>query len=114
MCIRDRSWKKDNSSNRTGGAAKPAPKPSGGSKKMLDLENSEEAGRHETVSLALRQLIQKGRIAKKLTQAQVAKAINEKQQTINEYENGKAIPNGAVLVKLQKVLGVKLTGLKKK
>ncbi len=41
-------------------------------------------------------------------------AINEKQQTINEYENGKAIPNGAVLVKLQKVLGVKLTGLKKK
>ena len=38
------------------------------------------------------------------------KLINEKQQVINEYEQAKAIPNPQIINKLQRALGVKLTG----
>jgi len=43
-----------------------------------------------------------------------AQAINEKPQTIQEYESGKAIPNNQVLGKLERVLGCKLRGNLKK
>jgi putative transcription factor len=39
--------------------------------------------------------------------------INEKPQVIQEYESGKAIPNNQIIVKLERVLGVKLRGGKK-
>lgn len=39
--------------------------------------------------------------------------INEKPQIIQEYESGKAIPNNQIIVKLERVLGVKLRGGKK-
>jgi putative transcription factor len=60
------------------------------------------------VSSELKKQIQQARLAKGLTQAQVAQAINEKPQVINEYESGKAIPNPQILSKLSRVLGVKL------
>ena len=51
-----------------------------------------------------------GRLAKKMTQAQLAQQINERPQVIQEYESGKAIPNQQILAKLERVLGVKLRG----
>ena len=48
------------------------------------------------VGLSLAKAIQQGRAAKGLTQAKLAQAINEKPAVINQYENGKAIPNGQV------------------
>ncbi len=51
-----------------------------------------------------------GRLAKKLTQAQLAQQINERPQVVQEYESGKAIPNQQILAKLERVLGVKLRG----
>jgi len=47
-----------------------------------------------------------------MTQADLAKAINEKASVINQYERGEAIPETAVLAKLEKALGVKLRGKK--
>ena len=35
-------------------------------------------------------------------------AINEKPQIVAEYEAGKAIPNPAIITKLERALGVKL------
>ena len=32
--------------------------------------------------------------------------INEKQQVVNEYESGKAIPNNAIMSKLERNLGM--------
>ena len=64
-----------------------------------------------SVSTELKKRIMQARLAKKMTQAQLAQAINEKPQIIQEYESGKAIPNGAILNKLSRVLGV---GLSKK
>lgn len=49
------------------------------------------------VSSDLKRNIIQARTAKKMTQAQLAQAINEKPQVINEYESGKAIPNQQVL-----------------
>jgi putative transcription factor len=43
-----------------------------------------------------------------MTQAKLAQAINEKPAVINEYENGKAIPNGQIISKIERALGCKL------
>lgn len=63
---------------------------------MAKLENETDVFEHEKVSSELKKQIQQARLAKKLTQAQLAQMINEKPQIINEYESGKAIPNPQV------------------
>lgn len=78
------------------------------------LEEAEEPAALDRVSTEVRQAIQKARIEKKMSQAELAKQINERPQVVQEYENGKAVPNQAILAKMEKVLGVKLRGLKHK
>lgn len=80
--------------------------------RKLDEENEKLA--HDTVSFELKTAILKARNAKKLSQKDLAKEINVKQDIIASYENGTAIPNNTIINKLQKVLCVKLTGLNKK
>lgn len=72
------------------------------------LEAETEDFHHEKVSTELKKQIVQARTAKKLTQAQLAQLINEKPQTIQDYESGKAIPNPQILSKLSRVLGVTL------
>ena len=71
------------------------------------LEESEELV-HASVPKTLSKAIQQARMAKKMTQKDLATAINEKPQVISEYENGKAIPNGQIIVKIERKLGCKL------
>ncbi|KAI5680572.1 hypothetical protein M9H77_01799 [Catharanthus roseus] len=78
------------------------------------LEQAEEPAALDRVSTEVRQAIQKARIEKNMSQAELAKQINERPQVVQEYENGKAVPNQAILAKMEKVLGVKLRGLKHK
>lgn len=51
-----------------------------------------------------------GRQTKELTQKDLATKINEKQSVVNEYEQGKGIPNQQILAKMERVLGIKLRG----
>jgi|TARA_X000000368_G_scaffold8251_1_gene6444 putative transcription factor len=74
------------------------------------LENETEELTHKTVKTEVKKAIMQGRLAKKLTQAQLAQQINERPQVVQEYESGKAIPNQQILAKLERVLGVKLRG----
>mmetsp|Transcript_42066 Transcript_42066/g.51010 ORF Transcript_42066/g.51010 Transcript_42066/m.51010 type:complete len:142 (+) Transcript_42066:124-549(+) len=74
------------------------------------IDEMTEALAHERVSTDLKKLIIQGRAGKKMTQAQLAQAINEKPQIVQEYEQGKAIPNNQVLGKMERALGVKLRG----
>ena len=74
------------------------------------LENENEELTHKTVKTEVKKAIMQGRLAKKLTQAQLAQQINERPQVVQEYESGKAIPNQQILAKLERVLGVKLRG----
>ncbi|XP_010911727.2 multiprotein-bridging factor 1c [Elaeis guineensis] len=74
------------------------------------LDESTEPAGFERVGAEVRQAIQKARLAKKMSQAELAKHINERVQVVQEYESGKAVPNQAVLAKMERVLDVKLRG----
>jgi putative transcription factor len=80
---------------------------------MKKLEESTEEFKHATVSQSLSKAIAQARLAKKMTQKDLATAINEKPQIIQEYESGKAIPNPQILNKLDRALGIHLPRGKK-
>jgi putative transcription factor len=65
------------------------------------------------VSSELKTNLMKARLEKKLTQAQLAQQINELPKVVQDYEAGKAIPNPAIISKLERALGVKLRPAKK-
>ncbi|XP_030530151.1 multiprotein-bridging factor 1c [Rhodamnia argentea] len=74
------------------------------------LDEAAEPAALEKLPAEVRQAIQKARLEKKMSQAELAKQINEQPKVVQEYENGKAVPNQAVLAKMERVLGVKLRG----
>ncbi|CAF0703829.1 unnamed protein product [Brachionus calyciflorus] len=74
------------------------------------LDRETEELKHKTLDLQVGKVIQQARNAKNMTQVELARLINEKQQIINEYEQAKGIPNQQILGKLERVLGVKLRG----
>lgn len=75
---------------------------------LRKLEESTEVFEHRTVNRNLAQAISQARQAKKMTQAQLATAINERPQIISQYESGQAIPNPQILNKLDRALGIHL------
>lgn len=52
--------------------------------------------------------MQKARVAASLSQADLAKRVNEKQSVINDYENGRAVPNPQIIVKIERALNCRL------
>ena len=80
----------------------------GGLQNAAKIEQESEVFITKRVGNCFKTALQKARQEKKLTQADLAKLINEKSTVINEYESGKAIPNGQVIQKLNRVLGIKL------
>jgi len=81
-----------------------------GASNAVKLDNENEELKHEKLDLSVGKIIQKARMDKGLTQVELARLINEKQQVVNEYEQAKGIPNQQIISKLQRALGVKLTG----
>merc|ERR1739844_443202 len=79
----------------------------------MGLEESEDL-KHAKVDKLLSKAIMQARMAKKMTQKDLATAINEKPQVVAEYENGKAIPNGQIIVKIERKLACKLPRPNKK
>ncbi|GMI31879.1 hypothetical protein TrCOL_g12623 [Triparma columacea] len=80
---------------------------SGANVNARKLEESEET-KHATSGKSLGQAIMKARMAKKLTQKQLATAINEKPQVVGQYEQGSAIPNPQIISKLERQLNCRL------
>lgn len=74
----------------------------------IDREN--EVAPPPKVSMSVGKAMQKARADKKLTQKDLATRVNEKPTVINDYEAGRAVPNQALLGKIERVLGVKLRG----
>eukprot|EP00002_Diphylleia_rotans_P040849 TRINITY_DN97_c0_g1_i2.p1 TRINITY_DN97_c0_g1~~TRINITY_DN97_c0_g1_i2.p1 ORF type:complete len:132 (+),score=34.72 TRINITY_DN97_c0_g1_i2:62-457(+) len=70
-------------------------------------EETEEL-KHRRVSLDFARKLQQARQAKGMTQKELATAINEPANVVNEYEAAKAIPNSQIISKLERVLGAKL------
>lgn len=80
----------------------------GGMQNAAKIEEESEVFITKRVGTAFKSELQKARQAKGLTQTQLANLINEKSTVINEYESGKAIPNGQVIQKLNRALGTVL------
>lgn len=68
----------------------------------------DEEVKAELVSKVLGDGIQSARMFKEMTQVQLAKAINEKAGVIVGFENGTAIYDNNVVVKLEKYLNCHL------
>lgn len=67
-----------------------------------------------TVSKDLKIALQQARTAKGMTQKDLAQKLQMDAKTVNEYESGKAIPNNAVIAKMERALGAKLPRAAKK
>eukprot|EP00518_Triparma_eleuthera_P003383 CAMPEP_0182455674 /NCGR_PEP_ID=MMETSP1319-20130603/1764_1 /TAXON_ID=172717 /ORGANISM="Bolidomonas pacifica, Strain RCC208" /LENGTH=147 /DNA_ID=CAMNT_0024653787 /DNA_START=249 /DNA_END=695 /DNA_ORIENTATION=+ len=80
---------------------------SGANVNARKLEETEET-RHASSGKALGKAIMQARTAKKMTQKQLATAINEKPQVIGQYEQGSAIPNPQIISKLERQLNCRL------
>lgn len=114
--LRDR--KAVNEALRTGKAVETVKKGVAGTNKKVTstavnarkLDEETEPAALAKVSSEVRLAIQKARIEKKMSQFELGKLINERTQVVQEYENGKAVPNHMVLAKMERVLGVKLRG----
>ena len=72
------------------------------------LEEADEPSKILKVDKSLSKAIMQARMAKKMTQKDLATAINEKPQVVADYESGKAIPNPQIITKLERKLGCKL------
>jgi putative transcription factor len=57
-----------------------------------------------TITLEFKLALQKARQAKGWSQADLAKAINQTQKLIQDYESGKAVPQGPVINLLNRKL----------
>ena len=60
--------------------------------------------------LLLLRVLQQARVDKGWTQKELATKANEKPHVVNDYESGKAVPNQAIITKLERALSVKLRG----
>jgi len=72
------------------------------------LENEEDTFKLPVVTLSMSKRIAKARCEQKLTQKELAFKLNLDVKIIQEYENGKAIPNPNIINKMDRVLGTKL------
>ncbi|MCL4150048.1 UNVERIFIED_CONTAM: hypothetical protein GTU68_041507, partial [Idotea baltica] len=71
------------------------------------LDRETEELKHEKITVDVGKLIQQGRQGKGWTQKELATKINEKPQVVQEYEQGKAVPNQNVLAKLERAVGMR-------
>ncbi|XP_037775213.1 endothelial differentiation-related factor 1-like [Penaeus monodon] len=74
------------------------------------LDRETEELKHNKVAPDVGRLIQQGRQNKGWTQKDLATRVNEKPQVIQEYEQGKAVPNQNIITKIEKAIGMRLRG----
>ncbi|KAG7699147.1 hypothetical protein KL930_002066 [Ogataea haglerorum] len=78
--------------------------------RLTKIDRTDDIVAPKKLDLTVGKAIQQARQDKKMTQKDLATKVNEKQNVINDYEAGRAIPNQQLLAKLERALGVKLRG----
>lgn len=78
--------------------------------KMRKIDQSTDVEKIEKINQKVSKAIINGRTSKKMNRKQLALKIQENVKVVEEYETGKAIPNIKIINKIQRALGVKLTG----
>ena len=79
--------------------------------KFNKIDNT-EVEKIKKINLSVSKIISLRRTKLKIKQKELANQINCKPEVIVSYENGKAIPNQNILIKLERILGVYLSGKK--
>jgi putative transcription factor len=72
------------------------------------LAEETETFKVQKTGLSFGKALMKARMAKKMSQKDLGTKINEKPQVIQQYESGKAVPNPAIITKMERALGAKL------
>ena len=77
-------------------------------------QDNNDIEKPKKISNDLKIAIQQARMSNKLSQKQLASMMCCQPSLINQYENGKAIPNNSFISKLEQKLKTKLPRIKKK
>jgi len=78
------------------------------SKSFLELD-SDNPCPPAKIPIDLKIAIQKARCEKRMTQKELATMLNVSVNVISEYENGRAIPNKSLLMRMGNILNAKFT-----
>ena len=65
------------------------------------------------ITFSLQKAIQQARLAQKWSQKDLAQKLNVTVATINQYENGTAVPNNQFIATMEKLMNTKLPRIKK-
>jgi ribosome-binding protein aMBF1 (putative translation factor) len=82
------------------------------SDKLRELADGSSSEKRAEIPKVFSVALQKARLAKGLSQAILACAVNQHVSVIKSYENGTAVPNGILLRNLNRALGVILPSAK--
>jgi ribosome-binding protein aMBF1 (putative translation factor) len=85
-----------------------------GADKLRELTDGTSSEKRAGVPKSCSVALQKARLAKGLSQANLARAINQHASVVKSYENGTAVPNGVHLQSLNRALGMTLPSAKAK
>jgi len=77
-------------------------------KTAAQLDDETEDLKHQSVAPELKRAIMQARNAKHMTQKDLALQLGCDMKTVQEYESGRAIPNNALVAKMERVMGAKL------
>ena len=107
----DQDWKSVNIGNKKKSIVKHSKenKNRNSGQKLFKLDTT-EIGPIKKVTLSTRKAISQRRTYLKLSQKEFAQKLNCKPEIITSYENGKAIPNQNILIKMERILGIYLSG----
>ena len=75
---------------------------------MRKLDNASEAQPIAKVSRRVGQQIQKARLAKRMTQKELARKLNIAPSAINDYEASRTQLNNQMKMRIERILGVKI------
>jgi ribosome-binding protein aMBF1 (putative translation factor) len=78
------------------------------SQKLAKIEKETETFKIKKISSKVSKEIQKGRLAKKLNQKQLANAVHVTPKVIAEFESGKGQPNEAIKRKIANYLNISI------
>ena len=68
------------------------------------LDDDHESTQHVKISNTLKKVLQQERMKAKMSQKELATAINVKANVIQAYESGKGIPNSQILLKMERAI----------
>jgi len=90
-----------------------APNHSIGPSNAKKLDEDTGVYKHSAVTPEFKKALMQARMAKKMNQKDLAQQCNLAPAIIQSYENGSAVPEGPIIAKLNRVLGVALPKIPK-